>query len=701
MSKKIPLINRELSWLEFNERVLDEARDPALPWLERLKFLAITGSNLDEFFMVRVGGLQLLQAQRVVSPDAAGLTPTQQLTQIGARARRIIAAQYECLAGIEAGLAVAGIRRLRADQLNARQRQHLEQFFQQQVFPVLTPIAIESPRAFPLLPGLGVHLAVRLAPERATPRHYRHAIVPVPRGLPRFVPVPAEGSYEYILLEELIGLFLDELFPGESIVESVPFRITRNADTSLREDQAGDLLQRMKEVLTARKLSGCVRLELGRPMSASLLTFMKRVLLVNQQDIYEALGPLDLAAFMTLAGLGGFDHLKVEPWPAQRSPDVGENESLFDVLTRRDILLHHPYESFEPVVRFLNQAADDPDVLAIKQILYRTSRNSPVVAALARAAQKGKQVTALVELKARFDEARNIEWAQSLEQAGVQVIYGLRRLKVHAKVCLIVRREAAGIRRYCHFGTGNYNELTAQMYSDISFLTSDPDYGADASTFFNTITGFSQPVKYRKLDAAPLTLRQRVLDLIDGERQRSLQKQPAFIRAKLNSLVDPELIHALYRASQAGVNIQLCVRGVCCLQPGVPQLSENITVISILDRFLEHARIFQFHHGGEEQLFLSSADWMPRNLDRRIELLVPVENAALRARLVAILDTTFQDNVKARRMLPDGRYERVRPAGKRRSQESFHRQARDAAQQARRDQYKTFEPQRPAAATNP
>ncbi len=608
-----------------------------------------------------------------------------------------MAAQYECLAReIEPGLVRAGIKRLRTAELNARQRQHLETVFTQQVFPVLTPVAVESPRDFPLLTGLTIQLAVRLAPEGETGRKYRYAIVPVPRGLARFVTVPAEGRYEYLLLEDLVTLFLDALFPGEAIVESVPFRLTRNADMSVREDQAGDLLQRMKEVLHARKQSDCVRLELARTPTPPLLTFLKRALRVAAPDVFVTDGPLDLAAFTALAGLSGFEAWKVEPWQPQPSPDVRADESMFTVLARRDLLLHHPYESFEPVVRLVNQAADDPDVLAIKQILYRTSRHSPIIAALARAAQKGKQVTAVVELKARFDEARNIEWAQALEQAGVQVIYGLRRLKVHAKLCLIIRREAAGIRRYCHFGTGNYNELTAQLYSDISFLTSDGDYGADASTFFNTITGYSQPVKYRKLDAAPLTLRSRLLDLIEAERRRCQQKQPAQIRAKLNSLVDPEIIFALYRAAQAGVKIELCVRGICCLQPGVPKLSENIRVISIVDRFLEHARIFQFRHGGEERVFLSSADWMPRNLDRRVELLVPVETPALRDRLIGILDATFQDNVKARQMRADGRYERVTPAGKRRSQEWFYRQAREAAEQAQRNEYKVFEPQRPA-----
>ena len=704
MANPAPLLNRELSWLEFNARVLAEAHDPALPALERLKFLAITGSNLDEFFMVRVGGLQQLLAQGNQSPDAAGLTAAEQLAEVGQRARAMILSQYECFTKeIEPSLAAAGIRRLSSDQLTAPQRLHLEQVFEHQLLPVLTPIALATPQDFPLLPGLGLNLSVRLAPEKKSPRLFRFAIVPVPRGLPRFIPAPAGGKYEYMLLEDLIGLFLDRLFPGESIVENVPFRITRNADMSVREDLAGDLLARMQEALRARKQSACVRLEISRPMSVPLRSFLKKALTVTDANIYDIPGPLELSAFMSLANMSGFDTLKLPAWPPQPAPDIGDQESLFDVIARKDILLHHPYESFQPVVDLLEEAADDPAVLAIKQILYRTSRKSPIIAALTRAAQKGKQVTALVELKARFDEDRNIEWAQALEQAGVQVIYGLRRLKVHAKVCIIVRREPTGIRRYCHFGTGNYNELTAQLYSDISFMTADPDYGADASTFFNTITGYSQPVKYRKLEAAPIGLRQRLLDLIDGERQRCLQGQPGQIKAKLNSLVDPEIIHALYDASQAGVKIQLNIRGVCCLKPGVPNLSDTISVVSIVDRFLEHARIFYFHNGGAERVFISSADWMPRNLDRRVELLVPIESPAARARLLAILETGFQDNLQARRLLPDGRYERLTPAGKSkpaRSQEIFYRLARESAQQAREHQYKVFEPQRPAAASS-
>ncbi|MCX7825352.1 MAG: polyphosphate kinase 1 [Verrucomicrobiae bacterium] len=700
MSKRVPILNRELSWLEFNARVLSEALNPANPLLERLKFLAIFSNNLDEFFMVRVGGLQQLLESGVNTPCPAGLTTRQQLDQIGRRVRELVAAQYECLLqSVEPGLAAAGIRRLSLVQLAPEQKQYLERVCEQQGFPVITPVALKPGAAFPLVPGLAINLGVRLAPAKGA-RAYRFALLTLPRTLTRFIRLPGEQGYDYLLLEDLISLFLDRLFPGESIVEIVPFRVTRNADMTVREDLAGDLLARMKEVLRERRQSACVRLEVARPMSEPMREFFEGALKVDDEKTYHVPGPLDLAACSSLATMGGFDHLKVEPWPPQTPPDVRATDSMFDVIARKNVLLFHPYESFEPVVRLVDQAADDPDVLAIKQILYRTSRDSPIIAALARAAQKGKHVTALVELKARFDEARNIEWATTLEQAGVQVIYGLRGLKVHAKLCIIVRREPGGIRRYLHFGTGNYNEITAQLYSDVSFLTCDPDYGADASAFFNTITGYSQPVKYGKLEAAPLGLRERLLALIDGERQRAAQKQPARILAKLNSLVDTEIIRALYAASRAGVKIQLNVRGICCLRPGVVGLSENITVISILDRFLEHARIFYFHRGGEGLVFISSADWMPRNLDRRVELLVPVEDDACRARLISILETSLGDNVKARRMLPDGRYERVKVAGKAkplRSQEAFYRQACAAAAQAKQRQFQTFEPQLPAS----
>jgi len=697
-------LNRELSWLEFNRRVLEEAMDQSVPLLERLKFLAITSSNLDEFFMVRVGGLQQLLEEGKNRFDPAGMTTRQQLAEISARTHQLVAEQSGCfLQDIEPKLAAAGIRRLAPEQLNPEHAEYLERLFDREIYPILTPRAVRSPADVPLLTGLGLELLVCLKPAVASSRKPRFAIVTLPKRLGRFITVPVRrDGYDYILLEDVVGMFQDRLFAGEAVSECLSFRITRNADLMVREDLAGDLLAQMRGVLDARKRSGCVRLEVSERASKTALSFLKGALKVDAAQVYLIPGPLDLTAYRELAAIAGFEELKYEPWLPQSSPQIAPNESMFDVLGRRDILLVHPYETFEPVVRLLDQAADDPDVLAIKQILYRTSGSSPIVAALARAASKGKHVTAVVELKARFDEARNIDWARALEQSGVQVIYGLRGLKVHAKICIIVRREPAGVRRYVHFGTGNYNEVTAQLYSDVSYMTSNEDFGADATQFFNTITAYSQPIRYRKIEVAPLGLRAELLSLIESEAQRCTQGQQGQILAKLNSLVDADIVQALYRASQQGVRIQLNVRGICCLRPGVPKLSQNIEVISIVDRFLEHSRILYFHHGGEPLVFISSADWMPRNLDRRIELLVPVEDNALQARLVAALKLTFQDNVKARRLLSDGRYEKPQRSGTARavrSQQMFYEQAREAAKQAQQDRYQTFTPQRPASAT--
>ena len=490
--------------------------------------------------------------------------------------------------------------------------------------------------------------------------------------------------------------FVQRFFAGEPVQECVPFRITRNADMRLREDLAADLLAGMTEILNARKRSDCVRLEIAGGVSQVSLAFLMDLLEVPDRDVFEAPGPLDLSAFMQLSDLAGFDALRYEPWPPQRAPDLEQGKSMFEQLARRDVLLYHPYQSFEPVLRLIEEAANDPDVLAIKQILYRTSRNSPIVAALAKAAQRGKYVTAIVELKARFDEARNIEWARSLEQAGVQVIYGVKGFKTHAKICIIIRREPNGIQRYIHFGTGNYNEITARIYSDVSLLTSNEELGTDAVSFFNAITGYSQPPRYRKLEAAPIGLRGKLLEMIESETHRKEQGEEARIVAKLNSLVDPEIIEALYRASQAGVQIRLNVRGVCCLKPGVKGVSETIEVVSVIDRFLEHARILCFHHGGDERVFISSADWMPRNLDRRIELLVPVEDAEHRRHLIEIVQNYFEDNVKARRLTSDGSYKPVKPGRKKphRSQQLLYEEAVKLVKQAERLERTTFEPHR-------
>jgi polyphosphate kinase len=687
-------INRELSWLEFNQRVLEEARNPSLPLLERLKFLAISASNLDEFFMVRVGSLQLLVSQGYVGTDASGLTMGEQLTLVRSRAQQMVHDQYSSFLAIEARLAAAGIHRVRGNQLSAEQIRFLHRLFETELYPLLTPIAIEPEQDFPHLSSLALHLYIRLSRKGG---EERIAFLSIPRSFPRFLTLPAPSGYHYILAEEVLSLFLFQLFPGEEVMESFPFRLSRNAEMSLDEDLVADLLQEMENLLAERKESPCVRLEVSELASSVALEFLQEKLGVSSQGIYPVTGPLDLAAFAFLAQLPGFDPLRDEPWPPQPSPGLDSQEPLFEQLAQKDVLLCHPYESFDPVVRFLQEAAIDPEVLAIKQILYRTSQNSPIVAALAEAAQRGKQVTAIVELKARFDEARNIDWARALERAGVQVIYGIRHLKTHAKLCIVLRREREGIRRYLHFGTGNYNESTARLYSDVSYMTCDDEYGRDASAFFNSITGLTQPGPYSLLAAAPNGIRKRLLELIASETARARQGQKGQIIAKINSLVDADIIKALCKASQAGVKILLNVRGICCLRPNMPKLSENITVISIVDRFLEHARILYFGQGGEPKVYISSADWMPRNLDRRIELLIPVRDASAKGRLIGILQAYFQDTEKAWKLLPSGEYTRVRPDRKlkaSRAQEVLYRRAVEAAEQSRSADRAQFQPYR-------
>jgi len=496
-------------------------------------------------------------------------------------------------------------------------------------------------------------------------------------------------------------MFIERFFPGWTVTENAVFRITRNADLSVREDMAGDLLAEMKEVLDARKESSCVRLEIEKGASKTLLKFLTKALNVTEaaRDCFFIPGPLDLSGFRKLASLEEFPGLRYEPWPPVHSPDIDRRNSIFNELSNRSIFLYHPFDSFEPAIRLVQEAAADPDVLAIKQILYRTSPDSPIIEALRQAAENGKYVTAIVELKARFDEARNIEWARELEHAGVQVIYGVKGLKTHAKLCIVVRREAQGVTRYLHFGTGNYNEITARLYTDASFFSVDPDLANDASSLINAITGYSQPQGLVKLEAAPTGLRRRFLELIASETERKRQGQKALIMAKMNSLVDTRIIQALYEASQAGVKILLNVRGICCLRPGIKGLSENITVVSIVDRFLEHSRIYYFHQGGEPKVFISSADWMPRNLDRRVELLVPIDDLTCQKRVINILDVCFKDNVKARRLLPDGHYERIAPPpGKKaiRSQEVLYQQALEEARQVQATSRTVFQPFRPA-----
>lgn len=694
-------INRELSWLEFNQRVLDLANDPETPLLERLKFLAITSSNLDEFFMVRVGGLQLQQKASAASTDFAGMAVDEQLAAIHQRTSVMIQAQYDAfLEHIAPGLRLQGIEHVQLAGASIRHREAANQIFDEEIYPVLSPMAVNSTGEFPLLANHALCVCVKLAAASNEEPEDRFAVIPLGKVLPRVIALPADHGHCFTLLEDVVCHFIDNFFPGEKVLAAAAFRISRNADIRIQEDSAADLLHGMKDLLQMRKLAACVRLEVDQAADAQIIHFLQDNLKVSLRETSLVPQPLDLSAFMQLSGLAGFDHLRFEKWASQKSPSIDATRSMFENIAERNLLLCHPYESFEPVVRFIEEAADDPDVLAIKQTLYRTSRDSPIVAALRKAAERGKYVTAVVELKARFDEARNIEWAQELEEAQVQVIYGVKNLKTHAKICTIVRREPRGIVRYMHFGTGNYNEATARIYGDISYFTCDAELGMDASAFFNAVTGYSQPQQYGALEAAPIGLRRKLLSLIDAEIERKQQGQRATISVKLNSLVDPQLIEALYRASQAGVTVRLNIRGICCLRPGVKGLSENITVISVVDRILEHARIASFHHGGDDLVFISSADWMPRNLDRRVELLVPIEDNACRKRIVSILDCHFKDTTNAWLLGPDGCYTRRKPKKNRppfRSQEALYRAACDATKEAELKRRSVFEPHQPAS----
>ncbi|MBD3343674.1 MAG: polyphosphate kinase 1 [Chitinivibrionales bacterium] len=694
--------NRELSWLEFNQRVLDEADCESVPPLERLKFLAITSSNLDEFFMVRVGGLTMLDHEGIAKPDIAGLSPAKQLEAIDTRVRKMVDMQYSIFNNqLKPRLTKEGIQRVDSSMLSTEELLYIDDLFSGKISAMVTPMAVHSPEILSKIMNLTIHMAVRLKPAEGELKP-RFAIIPIGINTDRIIPVPSKAGYRYILLEDIICTFIERLFPGEPIAECTAFRITRNADMTVREDSAADLLSEMENVLIARKTSDCVRLEVAVGTSKTMLNFLQKGLNAGERETYEIDGPLNLGDFMKLAAINGFEKLAYKPWIPQQSPSIETKTGMFTTLTKKNILLYHPYESFEPVLRLIDEAADDPDVLAIKQILYRTSRHSPIIAALKRAAQGGKYVTVLVELKARFDEARNIEWAQELEQAGVQVIYGVKGYKTHAKLLIIVRKELRGIIRYLHFGTGNYNESTARLYSDISYMTTDPDLGADASSFFNAITGYSQPQPFAKLSAAPMFLREKIIEMIETETERKRHGQRALIMAKMNSLVDKTVIRALYKASQEGVRVMLNVRGICCLRPGVPGLSENIKVISIIDRFLEHARIFYFYHGGEEKVFLSSADMMPRNLDKRVELLVPVDDSAAKRRLKQILETHFKDEVKGRILTSDGSYIQPETKGKRkkvRSQEALYLQACEAIKQHKQHRRTVFEPHKPPDAS--
>lgn len=694
--------DRELSWLEFNQRVLNEALDEQVPLLERLKFLAITSMNLDEFFRVRVGALTRMIEAEAGTRAPSGLTATEQLSAVRERIAVMVSEQYRCyLQEISPDLVAHGIRQLHEGELNSVQKMMLKQVFEQEILSVLTPMSVGDGVRFPLLANQILTMCVRLAPrtnENAAerpPGNDRFALIPFGRTLSRFYSVPAESGFAYLSLEDIVTKFIQEFFPGEEVEECHPFRLTRNADVEVQEFTPQGLAVNMAEVILARTEADCLRVEISAAASTLMVEFLKSEVDVSDEQIYRSPGPVDLGAFMELSGRSGFENLKYDPWPPVRSPEIQREEILFDAISEKDILLLHPYESFEPVVRLIDEAADDPDVIAIKQTLYRIGRNSAIVSALKRAVDNGKHVTVLLELKARFDEERNLKQARELESIGAQVIHGVKGLKTHAKVCIIVRREPGGVQRYVHFGTGNYNESTAKLYSDVSLLTCDEDLGADAIAFFNSIAGDSQPPQnYRKLESAPLRLRSTLIKLIEGETKRAETGQEAKIMVKINALTDTALIDTLYAASQAGVKIFLNIRGICCLKPGVKGLSENIRVSSLVDRFLEHARVLYVHHGGSPQVYISSADWMPRNLDLRKELLVPIQDPKCRRQLIHILDAYRQDNVKSSYLNEDGSYSKrkLKEESAFRAQESLYEEARIATNKIAKKQRTMFEP---------
>ncbi len=665
LSRKL-LFNREASWLEFNRRVLEEALDQSQPLLERVKFMSIFSANLDEFFMIRVSGLKEQVDEGVTDLSLDGLTPTAQLKLINERLRPMLAQQVACFKeDLLPALASHGIVITSYRALSDRERRSLTFYFLENVFPVLTPQAVDPSHPFPYISNLSLNLGVMIEPNGSadsTPNASppRFARVKVPPLVPRLVPVGTGQSTEFIFLEELIAANIEVLFPGMRASELNAFRVTRDADIEIREDEANDLLQAVERELRKRRFGTAVRLEVAASMPGEMVRYLASSLRLNAEDVYTIDGPLNMPDLMALYKLDQ-PALKDKPLIASAPPAFRTEESMFDVIRRHDVLVHHPYNSFSPVIDFINAAADDPNVQAIKMTLYRTGPDSPVVKALMAACEKGKQVAVLVELKARFDEESNIEWARRLERVGVHVVYGLIGLKTHCKLALVVRREGDSLRRYVHIGTGNYNPATARIYTDIGLFTADEHFGADATELFNYLTGYSKQIEYRRLLVAPVNLRERVTALIEREIEHQKNGRPARIIAKVNSLTDTKLVRALYEASQSGVPIDLLVRGVCALRPGVPGLSDTISVTSIVGRFLEHSRIFYFMNGGEEDVYIGSADWMQRNLDRRVELLAPIEDPRLRKHLKEeVLDVCLRDNVKARRLQPDGSYERVR-----------------------------------------
>ena len=660
--------NRELSWIGFNERILGEARDKGNPLFERLKFLSITASNLDEFFMVRVAFLKDMVNAEYSKKDFSGMTPEQQLNAIHDRVHSFVSTQYSTWQrSLLPGLRQSGLQVIEDhEELNPEQARYVDQYFVENIYPVLTPMAVDSSRPFPLIVNKTLNLGALLKKKNEEDAEPEFATVQVPAVLPRILEIPSveKGVKSVILLEEMIARNMSQLFLSYDVLCVHPYRIMRNADLTIDEDEASDLLKEIQKQLKKRQWGEVIRLEVDEKMDKRLLKILKREFEIREAAIYRTSGPLDLTFLMKMYGLEGFDEYREPRHKPQPVPELTGKENIFEEIRNRDILLHHPYQTFDPVVDFVKKAARDPQVLAIKQTLYRVSGNSPIIAALAQAAENGKQVSVLVELKARFDEEHNIAWAKMLERAGCHVIYGLVGLKTHSKITLVVRREEDGIRRYVHLGTGNYNDSTAKLYTDMGLLTCSEPVGQDATAVFNMLSGYSEPASWNKLCLAPLWLRDRFLTMIQREAAYARNGEPAHIVAKMNSLCDPGLIAALYEASAAGVKIELIVRGICSLKVGIPGVSENISVRSIVGSFLEHSRIYYFLNGGQEEVYLASADWMPRNLDRRVEIMFPIEKPELQEKIMRILEYQLRDTVKAHILLPDDTYAKVDRRGK-------------------------------------
>lgn len=650
--------NRELSWVEFDRRVLSEAKDASIPLFERLKFLSISASNLDEFFMIRVASLKDMDNAGFKKADIAGMTPKEQLKALGQTTHELVEEQYDIYGLLSKELNRIGYKIVDDTSiLNKKQCEFIDRFFEDYVYPVLTPMAVDSSRPFPLIRNKSLNIGALVKSKMGDKDETEFVTVQVPGVLPRMVEIPGDKSGKtMILLERIIERNFERLFLNYEILCTTVFRIMRNADLEIDEEEAADLLKEIEKQIKKRQWGEAIRLEVETEADERLIGRLKAELMIKKDEIYEIDGPLDLTFLMKLYGIDGADEYKAKghtPFPVPELPEGGD---IFGAIRKGDILMHHPYQSFEPVVRFVKSASTDPQVLAIKQTLYRVSGNSPIIAALAEAAENGKQVTVLVELKARFDEENNIVWARKLEQAGCHVIYGLVGLKTHSKITLVVRMEEDGIRRYVHLGTGNYNDSTAKIYTDIGLFTCKETYGEDATALFNMLSGYSEPATWNRLSVAPLWLKERFLYLIGREKEHALAGRSAHIIAKMNSLCDPDIISALYEASAAGVKIELIVRGICSLKVGIPGVSENITVRSIVGDYLEHSRIFYFENNKKPEFYCGSADWMPRNLERRVEVLFPVEEDELKKKLKHILDLELKDTVKAHILTEDGRY---------------------------------------------